>query len=219
MTTKVAILDEQSMDSYIQVDNRNKAVSYVHDPELSDETNNEEYRKFLNKTSYAKRQLHIHPNFNHNLMQIYGNTFTSIFKNVVYFEKHRKNKTLFNVCQFKGSTLEHTRYGTMDTNYLGSTGNYTNPKNEKYRFKVKWSKQKEYVNSVELLKYIEENNLTYSVFKDDLVNLHLEEEQEYLFDMLQGNTSEAKNRHLIANSSDDELSEVKTEKSVNFSVT
>lgn len=137
ITTKVAILDEQSMDSYMQVDNRNKAVSYIHDPELSDETNIEEYRKFLSKTSYSKRQLHIHPNFNHNQMQIYGHNFTSIFKNVVYFEKHRKNKTLFNVCQFKGCTLELSRYGTMDTSYISTSDSVYDPKAEKYRFKVK----------------------------------------------------------------------------------
>ena len=86
------------MEGYIQVDNKNKLVNFSHDPELSDDTNVDEYKKFMAKTSSAKRTLHIHPNFNHNLMVIYGHTFTSIFKNVLYFEKHRKNKTLLNVC-------------------------------------------------------------------------------------------------------------------------
>ena len=83
-------------------------------------------------------------------MQIYGHNFTSIFKNVIYFEKHRKNKTLFNVCQFKGSTIELTRFGTMDANYVSNIGNKDDQKSKKYRYKVKWNKHKEYVDTTEL---------------------------------------------------------------------
>lgn len=43
------------MESYIQVDNQNKQVNYVYDPELSDETNTEEYRKFQSKITHTKR--------------------------------------------------------------------------------------------------------------------------------------------------------------------
>lgn len=142
-------------------------------------------------------------------MQIYGHNFTSIFKNVVYFEKHRKNKTLFNVCQFKGCTLELSRYGTMDTSYISTSDSVYDPKAEKYRFKVKWNKRREFVDSKDLEKYILEKRVNYSVFRDDLVDSYIQEEgEEYLMDRIQGVDIQRENQRYREGESEDDYSEV-----------
>ena len=100
---------------------------------------------------------------------------------------------------------------------MSNIGNKDDQKSKKYRYKVKWNKHKEYVDTTELQRRIELEHLTYSVFRDDLVNDHLlnDDQNVGLMDHLRGTDIERGGKN-YSNISEDELSEVRTEKSRDF---
>jgi hypothetical protein len=168
-STKVAILDNQVFDHYINVDRRNRIAKFENDPELSDEANKGEYDKFMTNIHHVRRPLHIHPNYNHNQMKMYTHEFGSLFKNIVFMVKSRRSQAQFHICQFKGSMEYFNRQGVMDYEIVsGKEHGASVEKNRVTNFRIKWDTEAEVVESTEVEDLLENMEVTFSSFRDDL---------------------------------------------------